>query len=165
MAANEFAVVYDTDSSLDIVGTDSIGSSVLIILRSSDACSTLVCHASHFTTSDMDMIISSMNTTTMLQMTIIGGYKSQHMVMPILATVISHSHLIELGALSFGPLISGVGVNLKTGGITSYKFSEKGQGMDFRTARTLAGGQNVSLLNIYNSVMEEFTIGPSPTPQ
>eukprot|EP00090_Calanus_glacialis_P008251 TRINITY_DN16560_c0_g1_i4.p1 TRINITY_DN16560_c0_g1~~TRINITY_DN16560_c0_g1_i4.p1 ORF type:complete len:325 (+),score=72.93 TRINITY_DN16560_c0_g1_i4:62-1036(+) len=160
VAANEFAVVYDMDSSVDIVGTDTIGSSVLIILRSRDSCSTLVCHASHITTSDMDMLISSMNTTTMLQMTIIGGYQSQHLVMPILATVISNSHLIELVALSFGPLTSGVGVNVKTGEIFSARFSDKGPDMDLRTARTLAGGQNVGLLNIYNSVMEELTIGP-----
>ena len=160
VAANEFAVVYDMDSSVDIVGTDTIGSSVLIILRSSHSCSTLVCHASHITTSDMDMMISSMNAATIMQMNVIGGYHSQTTAISILNTAISNSHHIELGALSFGLLISGVGVNLKTGGITSYKFSEKGQGMDFRTAHTLTGGQNVSLLNIYNSVIEELTIGP-----
>ena len=160
VAANEFAVVYDMDSSVDIVGTDSIGSSVLIILRSSDSCSTLVCHASHITTSDMDLIISIMNTTTLLQMTIIGGYQSQSMLMPILATMIFNSHLIDLVAISFGPITSGVGVNVKTGEIISARFSDKGPDMDLRTARTLAGGQNVGLLNIYNSIMEEVIIGP-----
>ena len=73
VAANEFAVVYDMDSSVDIVGTDTIGSSVLIILRSSHSCSTLVCHASNITASDMDMMVSSINTTNMR-----CNYKDKH---------------------------------------------------------------------------------------
>jgi len=160
VAANEYAVVYDQDTSVDIVGTDTIGNSAVVILRSNTACSTMVCHALNLSPSDMDMMISSMNTTSMVQMTIIGGYQSQATVMSILNTITTSSQMIDLTALSIGPLVSGVGVSVKTGEVISAHFSDKGPDMDLRTARTLAGGQNVGLLNIYNSITEELTIGP-----
>merc|ERR1712106_641832 len=89
---NEYAVVYDHDSSVDIVGTDTIGNTVVIIMRSTTSCSTLVCRADNITTSDMNMMVSSMNSTSMLQMSIIGAYQSQAVVLSILSTIQSSSH-------------------------------------------------------------------------
>ena len=58
------------------------------------------------------------------------------------------------------PLLSGVGVNVKTGDIFPAVFREKGPDMDIRTARTLTGGEKVGMFNIYDCVREELTIGP-----
>ena len=159
LASGEYAMVYDYDTSIDIIGSDtSHNNTVLVILRSTY--STLVCNASHISTSDMDMMISTMDTNTMVQMTMVAGYQCQAMVMSILSNIMSSKYLVELGSLYLGPVVSGVGVHIKTGDIIATVFSDKGPDMDLRTARTLAGGQDAALLNIYNSTMEELMIGP-----
>lgn len=43
------------------------------------------------------------------------------------------------------PAIYGIGVNIKTGDIFPGTFADKGPDLDIRTARTLAGGENVSV--------------------
>ena len=58
------------------------------------------------------------------------------------------------------PLLSGVGLNVKTGEIFPAVFSEKGPDMDLRVARTLTGGEKVGMLEVYDCVHEEMVIGP-----
>ena len=43
------------------------------------------------------------------------------------------------------PLVSGVGVNIKTGDTFPAVFSDRGPDMDLRLARTLTGGEKVRL--------------------
>jgi len=156
----EYAIVYDGDTSVDTVVTDTIGNTVVIILRSNTSSSTLVCCAGHLSTSDLDLMISNLNSTSNLQMSMIGAYQSEAVALSILATMHFSSHHIEMVSLAIGTAGSGVGVNGKTGVSFPAKFSDKGPDMDLRTARTLAGGQQVGMLNIYNSITEELTIGP-----
>ena len=40
------------------------------------------------------------------------------------------------------------------------QFTDKGPDMDLRTARTLTGGENVGLIDIYDVNREELKIGP-----
>ena len=58
------------------------------------------------------------------------------------------------------PLLSGVGVNVKTGQVFPAVFGEKGPDMDLRVARTLTGGEKVGMLEVYDCVHEEMVIGP-----
>ena len=58
------------------------------------------------------------------------------------------------------PLLSGVGVNVKTGEIFPAVFGEKGPDMDLRLARTLTGGEKVGMLEVYDCAQEELVIGP-----
>ena len=48
------------------------------------------------------------------------------------------------------PLVSGVGVNIKTGDTFPAVFSDRGPDMDLRLARTLTGGEKVRLSMSYN---------------
>ena len=45
------------------------------------------------------------------------------------------------------PLVTGVGLNLRTGEMFPAMFSDKGPDMDLRLARTLTGGEKVSITN------------------
>ena len=46
------------------------------------------------------------------------------------------------------PLVTGVGLNLRTGEMFPAMFSDKGPDMDLRLARTLTGGEKVSIITI-----------------
>ena len=58
------------------------------------------------------------------------------------------------------PLVTGVGVNLRTGDLFPAVFSDKGPDMDLRLARTLTGGEKVGMLAAHDCVLEEMVIGP-----
>ena len=92
--------------------------------------------------------------------------------MLFVGTLQSSSHYFELSHFCVGetvtvvregvplPLLSGVGLNVKTGEIFPAVFSEKGPDMDLRVARTLTGGEKVGMLEVYDCVQEELVIGP-----
>ena len=58
------------------------------------------------------------------------------------------------------PLVSGLGLSLRTGEIFPAVFSERGPDMDLRLARTLTPGEKVGMLEVYDCVHEEMVIGP-----
>ena len=58
------------------------------------------------------------------------------------------------------PLITGLGVNIKTGDMFPAMFTDKGPDMDLRLARTLTGGEKVGMLEVYDCVHEEMVVGP-----
>ena len=58
------------------------------------------------------------------------------------------------------PVVYGVGVNVKTGDIFPAQFSDKGPDLDIRIARTLTGGEQAGMLEVYDCAREELRIGP-----
>merc|ERR1712106_1036028 len=182
VSVREFAVTHNQDSKIEILGTDNLVNNVAIIIKNTASGSTLVSHVDRLTTDDLDTMTSALtgqaySCNNRLQINILGGFQdsknvSQSLLIPILATLHSSPHYLEVGALCVGatvtvvrdgtplPLISGVGVNVKTGDIFPAVFREKGPDMDLRTARTLTGGEKVGMLDIYDCVREELTIGP-----
>lgn len=182
VSVREFAVTHNQDSKIEILGTDNLVNNVAIIIKNTASGSTLVSHVDRLTTDDLDTMTSALtgqaySCNNRLQINILGGFQdsknvSQSLLIPILATLHSSPHYLEVGTLCVGetvtvvrdgtplPLISGVGVNVKTGDIFPAVFREKGPDMDLRTARTLTGGEKVGMLDIYDCVREELTIGP-----
>ena len=80
---------------------------------------------------------------------------------PISGTIHANPHFFELSMFCVGeactslnretglalPLVTGVGLNLRTGEMFPAMFSDKGPDMDLRLARTLTGGEKVSITN------------------
>lgn len=96
------------------------------------------------------------------------------MFSPISGTIHANPHYFEVGQLCVGeactsvardtglalPLVTGVGLSLKTGELFPAMFTDKGPDMDLRLARTLTGGEKVGMLAVYDCVHEEMVIGP-----
>jgi len=182
VSVREFAVTHTQDSKVEILGTDNLVNNVAIIIKNTASGSTLLSHVDRLTTEDLDTMSGALNCqtyscNTRLQISILGGFQdsknvSQSLLLPVLATLHTSSHYFELATLCVGetvtvvrdgvplPLLSGVGVNVKTGDIFPAVFREKGPDMDLRIARTLTGGEKERMLEIYDCNREELTIGP-----
>jgi len=183
VSVREFAVTHSQDSKVEILGTDNLVNNVAIIMKNTASGSTLMSHVDRLTTDDLETMTSALITdqaysgNNRLQISIIGAFQdnknvSQSQLIPVLAALQSSPVYLEVATLCVGecmtvvrdgtplPLLSGVGVNVKTGDIFPAVFREKGPDMDIRTARTLTGGEKVGMFNIYDCVREELTIGP-----
>merc|ERR1719445_1931683 len=144
--------------------------------------STLLSHVDRLSSEDLETMITALTGQTYcssrLQISVVGGFQdsknvSQSLLIPILATIQKNPHYFELVQLAVGeavttvnregvpiPLVSGVGVNVKTGDIFPAVFADKGPDMDLRIARTLTGGEKVGMLEVYDCIHEEMVIGP-----
>jgi len=182
LTIREFAITHNHDSKVDIIGTDNLVNNVVLIIKNTASGSTLLSHVDRLTASDLDTMTSALTGQTYtcssrLQLSLIGSFQdsknvSQSLLIPILGTLQSSSHYFELSHFCVGesvtvvregvplPLLSGVGLNVKTGEIFPAVFSEKGPDMDLRVARTLTGGEKVGMLEVYDCVQEELVIGP-----
>merc|ERR1719445_41846 len=144
--------------------------------------STLLSHVDRLSSEDLETMITALtghtNYSSRLQISVVGGFQdsknvSQSLLIPILATIQKNPHYFELVQLAVGeavttvnregvpiPLVSGLGVNVKTGDIFPAVFADKGPDMDLRIARTLTGGEKVGMLEVYDCIHEEMVIGP-----
>ena len=144
--------------------------------------STLLSHVDRLSSEDLETMITALTGQTYcssrLQISVVGGFQdsknvSQSLLIPILATIQKNPHYFELVQLAVGeavttvnregvpiPLVSGLGVNVKTGDIFPAVFADKGPDMDLRIARTLTGGEKVGMLEVYDCIHEEMVIGP-----
>jgi len=182
VSVREFAVTHSQDTKVDILGTDNLVNNVAIVIKNSASGATLLSHVDRISSEDLDTMAGKLTgqqygCNNRLQISIFGGFQdsknvSQSLLVPVLATLQSSAHYLELVTLCVGetvtvvrdgiplPLISGVGVNVKSGDIFPAVFQEKGPDMDLRLARTLTGGDKVGMLDIYDCAREEMTIGP-----
>jgi len=182
LTIREFAITHNHDTKIDIIGTDNLVNNVVLIIKNTASGSTLLSHVDRLSPCDLETMTSALTGQTYtcssrLQLSLLGSFQdnknvSQALLMPILGTLQSSSHYFELSQFCVGeavtvvrdgvplPLLSGVGVNVKTGEIFPAVFGEKGPDMDLRLARTLTGGEKVGMLEVYDCAQEELVIGP-----
>lgn len=185
LTVREFAISHNQDSKLDIMGTDNLANNVAIIIKNQASGSSLVSHVDRLSSDDLETMVTSLTGLTMssspfrLQISLIGGFAdnknvSASLLLPILGTIHANPHYFEVGQLCVGeactsvardtglalPLVTGVGLSLKTGELFPAMFTDKGPDMDLRLARTLTGGEKVGMLAVYDCVHEEMVIGP-----
>jgi len=183
LTVREFAITHTQDTKVDILGTDNLVNNVVLVIKNPASGSTLLSHVDRVSADDLETMVTALtgqtySCSTRLQLSLIGGFQdsknvSQSLLIPILATIQKNPNYFELSQFCVGeavtsvnrdgvpiPLVSGVGVNVKTGDIFPAMFSDRGPDMDLRIARTLTGGEKVGMLEVYDCVHEEMVIGP-----
>ncbi|XP_040566840.1 protein N-terminal asparagine amidohydrolase [Lepeophtheirus salmonis] len=182
VSQREFAVTHPHDNKVTILGSDDITTAHLLIIRHTGSGATGFCHldAGHEEgiSSMIQRILSlSFHYDGRFEMHLLGGFAdpkgiAQDLTVSILQ--ILHKQRAELDLITCAvnelctlhrngvpwPLISGIGVCVETGEIFPAQFTDKGPDLDIRNARTLTGGENVGLIEIYDCSREELRIGP-----
>jgi len=182
VTVREYAVTHAQDSKLDILGTDNLVNNVVIVIKNPATGTSLLAHVDRLGAEDLDKMVAALSGHAAhharLQLNIVGGFQdnknvSQSLLIPVLATIQKNPNYFELRQLCVGeavttvnregvavPLVSGLGLSLRTGEIFPAVFSERGPDMDLRLARTLTPGEKVGMLEVYDCVHEEMVIGP-----
>lgn len=181
--SREFAVTHPHDNKISVMGTDDITTSQIIVIKHAGSGALGMAQIDRcfnddsFTTMIQRIQSLSYHYEGRLQLHIIGGFSDRNRVAHSLSiTLLQMLHKnrfeLDLETCCIGdlctlnrngvpwPIIYGVGVNVKTGDIFPAQFNEKGPDMDLRYARTLTGGDNVGLIEIYDCSREELRIGP-----
>eukprot|EP00096_Caligus_rogercresseyi_P005472 TRINITY_DN2099_c0_g1_i1.p1 TRINITY_DN2099_c0_g1~~TRINITY_DN2099_c0_g1_i1.p1 ORF type:complete len:374 (+),score=103.91 TRINITY_DN2099_c0_g1_i1:238-1359(+) len=182
VSQREFAVTHPHDNKVTILGSDDITTAHLLIIRHTGSGATGFCHLDggheDGISSMIQRILSlSFHYDGRFEMHLLGGFAdpkgiAQDLTVSILQ--ILHKQRAELELMTCAvnelctlhrngvpwPLISGIGVSVETGEIFPAQFTDKGPDLDIRNARTLTGGENVGLLEIYDCSREELRIGP-----
>jgi len=181
--AREFAVTHPHDNKISVMGTDDITTSHIIVIKHSGSGAIGLTQIDRYfnddSISNMIQRIQSLSYhyEGRLQLHLIGGFSDSRRISHALSiSLLQMLHKnrcdLDLETCCIGdlctlnrngiawPIIYGIGVNVKTGDIFPAQFSEKGPDMDIRYARTLTGGDNVGLLEVYDCSREELRIGP-----
>ena len=137
-------------------------------------------HAAHHARLQLNIVggfQDNKNVSQSLLIPVLGRGKHRlhvcHTHTAIAATIQKNPNYFELRQLCVGeavttvnregvavPLVSGLGLSLRTGEIFPAVFSDRGPDMDLRLARTLTPGEKVGMLEVYDCVHEEMVIGP-----
>jgi len=178
----EYAVTHPHDNKVSILGTDDVTTNTVLVIKQPANGATLLSNVDRMKQDDLETMLqkvspSSYGYENRLKVHIIGAFTdnknvSETVVLSLLDYL--HRSRVELDLVTCcvgevctihrngtpWPVIYGVGVNVKTGDIFPAQFTDKGPDMDIRNARTLTGGENVGMLDIYDCSREEMRIGP-----
>jgi len=183
VCAREFAVTHPHDNKISVMGTDDITTSHIIVIKHSGSGALGLTQIDRYFNDDsLTTMIQRIQSLSYhyegrLQLHLIGGFSDNRRIshnLSIALLQMMHKNRIEmdLETCCIGdlctlhrngiawPIVYGIGVNVKTGDIFPAQFTDKGPDMDIRYARTLTGGDNVGLLEIYDCSREELRIGP-----
>jgi len=182
VSQREYAVTHPHDNKVSIIGTDDVTTNVILIVRHTGSGITLLSQVDRLKQDDVDTMLQKVAPTNYgydnrIKVHLIGAFAdskniSETLTLPILDYL--HRSRIELDLVTCcvgevctvhrngtpWPVIYGAGVNVKTGDIFPAQFTDKGPDMDIRNARTLTGGENVGMLDVYDCAREEMRIGP-----
>jgi len=182
VSQREYAVTHPHDNKVSIIGTDDVTTNVILIVRHTGSGTVGVSQLDRVYDEGLTTMLQRVTSMAygyegIIELHIIGGYADGKNVSSALITsTLSALHKVrtelDLVTCCVGevctihrngtpwPVIYGAGVNVKTGEIFPAQFTDKGPDMDLRNARTLTGGENVGLLDIYDCAREEMRIGP-----